>query len=268
MVYLVATQDKRFIKIGYSSYEDSSIRFTSLQAGTPDTLELLNTREGILNDEQYLHLLCDSYRYRGEWYYYNEEVIDIFNNADLSPETSEKRIIEVKNFKYKRNRLKFFKEDGTKRYDNIPYIKDLLSEMVIKGYANMWVYHTFTTNTPLIYKSDLEFMADKLGYAKGWVSYKMVELAGKVINDLQSTKIKENIINNKNLIGIVSDSRVNAIHYGVELGISDNKNTYYLVTPEHFVSKRFDTIYVDPKCVLSDKMKQQLLLQGELKKRY
>lgn len=188
MVYLVATQDKKFLKIGFTKNSKVSSRFKTLQAGTPNTLELINTRKGTMKDEFYLHMLCKEYNYRNEWYYYHDEVIRIFNTTDLSEGTKEDRAIEIKSEKDKNRRLKFFKEDGTKRYDNTLYIKELLSEMVIKGYANMWVYHTFIKNTPYIYRSDLEFMATKLGYAKGWVSYKMAELAGRVINDVHSKR--------------------------------------------------------------------------------
>jgi hypothetical protein len=43
-------------------------------------VELLDSKEGIRKDEKALHELCAEYKYDTEWFYYNDNVIKIFNS--------------------------------------------------------------------------------------------------------------------------------------------------------------------------------------------
>lgn len=76
MIYLISSS--KYIKIGYSS--DFKKRFEQYSTCNPDFKVLDIFNEGTLKDEANLHKALSEYAYRGEWMYYNDEVINTWNN--------------------------------------------------------------------------------------------------------------------------------------------------------------------------------------------
>jgi hypothetical protein len=88
MIYLILSagfkdnnpdQFEKRLKIGYTKDLDS--RLDSYFTSNPDCI-LLQTREGDTSVETYLHKKFEKYSYpkRNEWFYYNQEIIDHFQD--------------------------------------------------------------------------------------------------------------------------------------------------------------------------------------------
>lgn len=75
MLYLI--EDRDYLKIGYAKNFDERWKSYMLHNCY---CKPLSVKEGAFYDEQELHKLCTPYRFRSEWYYNTQEVIDIFNN--------------------------------------------------------------------------------------------------------------------------------------------------------------------------------------------
>ena len=73
MLYLLKSGN--YLKIGYAKNIEERMKLYNTH--NPD-FELLDTKEGTLLDEKELHRICKKWKYRTEWYYYNEEIIKIF----------------------------------------------------------------------------------------------------------------------------------------------------------------------------------------------
>lgn len=182
MIYLIATIDKEYVKIGYTR-SNIRQRLFNLQAGCPIELIVLETFQGTLRDEKYLHLLCKDYNIRREWFKYSDELLNLVHSS-LAITTKEDRIKTLQAAKTN--------EKDTLLAVEIPKNKNILNELYKekedKGYNSMWVYHEFIKKANIILRSNLQEIADKYGYKDGWVSYKMVDNVGKVFNDLKQAK--------------------------------------------------------------------------------
>ena len=88
MIYLILSagfkdnnpdQFERRLKIGYTDNLEN--RLKAYQTTNPDFM-LLQTREGDTTIESYLHKKFEKYRYKDskEWFYYNQEIIDYFQD--------------------------------------------------------------------------------------------------------------------------------------------------------------------------------------------
>ena len=88
MIYLVLSagfkdnnpdQFERRLKIGYTDNLEN--RLKAYLTTNPDII-LLQTREGDTSLESYLHKKFEKYRYKDskEWFYYNQEIIDHFQD--------------------------------------------------------------------------------------------------------------------------------------------------------------------------------------------
>ena len=89
MIYLI--KDRDYLKIGYSANIDQrkkSYDTTNCYA------EIIMTKDGSRKDESNLHKLCEKWRYKNEWFYYNEEIIKIFE--EYHPD-QEQRIQKLEN---------------------------------------------------------------------------------------------------------------------------------------------------------------------------
>lgn len=60
MIYAVEILDCKFVKIGYSSSDDSAGRIAALQTGNPFEIKKLFTIDGTIRQEQSLHALLNS----------------------------------------------------------------------------------------------------------------------------------------------------------------------------------------------------------------
>ena len=72
MIYFIS-DGNTFIKIGYT-VNDVMSRLSSLQVGNPKELKIEMVIEGSEADEKALHDRFASYRYRGEWFYFVQEI--------------------------------------------------------------------------------------------------------------------------------------------------------------------------------------------------
>lgn len=77
MIYLIATDDRAFCKIGRSI--DPAKRLSALQTAWPRPLALMATRDEADYFERQLHEHLAKFRVRGEWFTFTDEVLDIFN---------------------------------------------------------------------------------------------------------------------------------------------------------------------------------------------
>lgn len=76
MIYLITSG--KYIKIGYTSNKKD--RFSQYSTCNPDFRILDTYEEGTTKDESNLHKILQHYTYRGEWMYYNDEIIKEWNN--------------------------------------------------------------------------------------------------------------------------------------------------------------------------------------------
>ena len=79
MIYLIRnmTADFAILKIGYT--KDINKRMSTYKTHNP-TIELLYVGNGSKENEQFLHLYFERYRYDGsrEWFYYTPIIIEYF----------------------------------------------------------------------------------------------------------------------------------------------------------------------------------------------
>lgn len=83
MVYLIADTERKYCKIGKSI--NPKERLGGIQTSSPLDLEIICTKEGSTNEEGYLHKKFQKYHIRGEWFQYNEEIVEYLNSIDIIP---------------------------------------------------------------------------------------------------------------------------------------------------------------------------------------
>ena len=71
-VYFIATADRRYVKIGYTT--NMTRRLRDVQVGNPEPLELLGTLDGTKDDEKRLHHDWRRLRVEGEWFRLTDEL--------------------------------------------------------------------------------------------------------------------------------------------------------------------------------------------------
>lgn len=76
-VYLLADEDNEFMKIGTTTKLFSRIK--DIQTGNPRELRIIGLMKGGKKEEEELHERFNRYRKRGEWFYYNDEILNTFN---------------------------------------------------------------------------------------------------------------------------------------------------------------------------------------------
>lgn len=96
MLYLI--QDRDYLKIGYSSNMDQRKKAYET---TNCYAEVIMTKDGSRKDETILHNLCKPWQYKNEWFYYDEQVIEIFKeyqpNQEQKVKELEESIVDIKN---------------------------------------------------------------------------------------------------------------------------------------------------------------------------
>lgn len=78
-LYLIYDENLNRLKIGRSVNVKS--RFNQLQIATSNKLSLLYVLEGMGNREDYVHSVFSEFHVRGEWFEYNESIIDFFKKG-------------------------------------------------------------------------------------------------------------------------------------------------------------------------------------------
>lgn len=74
MLYLI--KSSKYLKIGYT--KNINNRLAAYNTCNPD-YELLDVVEGTEQDEQDFHKIISEYKYKGEWFYFNQEILNIWN---------------------------------------------------------------------------------------------------------------------------------------------------------------------------------------------
>ncbi len=74
MVYLIADTEKRWCKIGYSATPKK--RISGIQTASPLKIEIISIIAGDTTDEKELHKKFKDKRLNGEWFKYDEEIIN------------------------------------------------------------------------------------------------------------------------------------------------------------------------------------------------
>lgn len=87
MLYLI--KDRDYLKIGYSANIDQRKKAYET---TNCYAEIIMTKDGTMKDEKVLHELCKQWRYKNEWFYYDDEILRIFE--EYKPD-QEERIEEL-----------------------------------------------------------------------------------------------------------------------------------------------------------------------------
>ena len=77
MVYLISHEDK-YLKIGHTN--DINNRFSQLQVATPIKLKMIHLIKGDVNLEKELHNRFKELRVSGEWFVYDDEILNYFSS--------------------------------------------------------------------------------------------------------------------------------------------------------------------------------------------
>lgn len=80
MVYFLTTEKQESIKIGFSN--DPYKRLATLQTSHPDKLYYLRILEGDISIEKNLHNKFKHLRINGEWFLYDQEILDYITNTE------------------------------------------------------------------------------------------------------------------------------------------------------------------------------------------
>lgn len=81
-IYLFEIEDSnktKFLKIGWEVSEEIK-RDKSLQTGCPFEIKPLHKIKGSIKAEKYLHRKFKHLHFRGEWFSYNKEILNLFTN--------------------------------------------------------------------------------------------------------------------------------------------------------------------------------------------
>lgn len=93
MVYLVEADSKRFLKVGWSESIDS--RLATLRCSVPLKLNLLETIEGGVELEKFLHNRYRALQVTGEWFLFSNVIVDEFKNGAALYAESERSVKEA-----------------------------------------------------------------------------------------------------------------------------------------------------------------------------
>jgi hypothetical protein len=86
MIYLIADTERKWCKIGHSNSPKERIK--AIQTGCPFDVEIVNVVEGGCKEEKELHKLFKQYYIRGEWFQYNQEIVQKIDSMVQLPHTS------------------------------------------------------------------------------------------------------------------------------------------------------------------------------------
>ena len=93
MVYLIATEDLTYAKIGFTGGKINA-RLSMLQTGSPIGLSIIDTIDGDMVVEKYLHAKCNHLHVRLEWFKHCDELLQIFSSSKEVPYAEIKDFVE------------------------------------------------------------------------------------------------------------------------------------------------------------------------------
>lgn len=107
MLYLI--KDRDYIKIGYTANLDQrkkAYHTTNCYA------EVIMAKDGSRKDEFNLHKLCDKWHYKNEWFYYDDEIVEIFKEYQPDQEERIQNLEkEVENLKLQMQNMVIYMQD-------------------------------------------------------------------------------------------------------------------------------------------------------------
>lgn len=179
MIYLIITEDKQYLKIGYT---DSNVekRLHQLQAGCPMELLVLETFQGTIQDEKYLHYICREHHVRREWFKFSEQLLELIHSDKTSISFIDKKQSLERERKEKKDLI--FKTELPK---NNELLETLLKEAEEKKHDGEWVFIQLYRKSNYMFKSNIQKIADKYNFDYWWVRFKIIDCVGKVYNDLK-----------------------------------------------------------------------------------
>lgn len=80
MIYVISTT--KYVKVGYTSNLEK--RLKQYDTHNPDYTIYKTIKKGTAQHELELHNLLKEYKYQGEWFHLNEEVLQIIDNYKLT----------------------------------------------------------------------------------------------------------------------------------------------------------------------------------------
>lgn len=130
MIYLI--KDRDYLKIGYSSNIDQRKKAYDT---TNCYAKMIMIKDGSRKDETILHKLCEQWHYKNEWFYYNDEIIKIFEEyqSDNNEERIQKLEKEVCGLKTQLQSLISHIKERDKEWENYNKEWDILNKEFISG---------------------------------------------------------------------------------------------------------------------------------------
>lgn len=116
MIYFIITEDKKYVKIGFT--KDLKKRLVALQNANPTELSVLKTINGGFHEEQIIHRKLSKHHHRLEWFHYNKETGEFINNIKDVNEEPEFQL-------YEPSKSDNIEELYSKRLSNIEIAKKL-----------------------------------------------------------------------------------------------------------------------------------------------
>lgn len=154
MIYLIITEDKQYVKIGFTK-DPINKRLYSIQAGCPIKLLVLETFQGTMQEEKYLHFVCRNYHIRREWFRYSEDLLKLVHKS-----VEDMRKIETTTTK------DIIYNVSSEQHRKI--LIELLKEARINKYSADWILNNFYTKSEYVFKEDVEFIAINCSQPYSW----------------------------------------------------------------------------------------------------
>ena len=147
MLYLIKCGN--YLKIGFT--ENLEQRTKTYETHNPD-FEVLCTIDGDKNDEAYLHNLFKQYKYKNEWFYNNEEIIEVVKNyqrpLDLKIKLLEDKVNtlqkQVEYLQFAINPISITNQNSLSNSEIICEVNDMFSDPIIQQFINT---HNTNDNT-------------------------------------------------------------------------------------------------------------------------
>ena len=147
MLYLIKCGN--YLKIGFT--ENLEQRTKTYETHNPD-FEVLCTIDGDKNDETYLHNLFKQYKYKNEWFYNNEEIIEVVKNyqrpLDLKIKLLEDKVNtlqkQVEYLQFAINPINITNQNSLSNSEIIREVNDMFSDPIIQQFINT---HNTNDNT-------------------------------------------------------------------------------------------------------------------------
>ena len=92
MIYFIQEPKSKMIKIGVANgqhHNSIGKRFSQLQGCNPEKLKLIGYCQGEVQQEQHIHLTLQHYRYKREWFYPSDKVLELIKKLSVMTKKEE-----------------------------------------------------------------------------------------------------------------------------------------------------------------------------------